>query len=393
MSLPLSGIRVLDLTRFFVGPFCTQILADFGAEVIKIEDCKGGDPGRWAPPLIKDSSALFYTVNRNKKSITLNLRTEQGRDIFRRLAKISDVVVEAFRPGVMEKMGLDYDELAAINPRLIYCAISGYGHSGPLRERGGHDINFLAMAGVTELTASRDGKPAISSAQIASGAGGAQNAVIAILLALLNRQQTGKGQFCDISMVDGASSLLAYALGEWSGSSQLPERGRGMLSGGSACYNLYRTADDRYISVGAIEPKFWERFCSLIARPDLIPLQWDPKQQDWMIAELDIIFAQKSLQEWRQLFDPEDICVSPVLNMEELSQHPQMKAREMIHMFPSFKGTDKTMALTGTAVKLSATPGQPIFEFPDYGQHTTTIMKELGYDQQELEHLKDTGII
>lgn len=393
MSLPLSGIRVLDLTRFFVGPFCTQILADFGAEVIKIEDPPGGDPGRWAPPLLDQSSALFYTVNRNKRSMTLNLRDEEGKKIFRELAATSDILVEAFRPGVMDRLGVGYPKLAEINPGLIYCALSGYGYSGPLKERGGHDINFLSMAGVTELTASRDGQAALSSAQIASGAGGSQNAVIAILLALLSRQQTGRGQFCDISMVDGAMSLLSYAFGEWSGSEQLPQRGQGMLAGASACYNLYRTHDGRYLSIGAVESKFWERFCTLVGRTDLIPLQWDPSKQEWMIEELDNLIAQKTLPEWREIFDPEDICVTPVLNMEEISQHPQVKAREMIHLLPDFQGTDKTMALTGTPIKLSETPGEAVFKFPALGEDTTSLLKELSYSDEKIKSLQDAGVI
>ncbi|HEX3011833.1 MAG TPA: CoA transferase, partial [Syntrophomonadaceae bacterium] len=253
MTLPLEGIKVLDLSRYLPGPFCTQLLADFGAEVIKVEDPRGGDLGRHLAPLIENQSARFYTVNRNKKSITLDLKQEEGKAAFKKLVLNSDVVVDQFRPGVMDKLGLGYENLREVNDKIIYCTLTGYGLNGPLRNTAGHDINYLSLAGITELTGTSQGKPAICAAQIADIAGGSLYSVIAILLALAARDKTGQGQLCDIAMMDGAVSLLSYTLGEWSGWGRLPERGGDVLTGGYAFYNIYQTKDNKYVSLGALE--------------------------------------------------------------------------------------------------------------------------------------------
>ncbi|MDH7496869.1 MAG: CaiB/BaiF CoA-transferase family protein [Syntrophomonadaceae bacterium] len=393
MSLPLEGIRVLDLSRYLPGPFCTQILADFGAEVIKVEDPKGGDLGRWLPPLIEGESARFYTVNRNKKSVTLDLRKEQGKEVFKRLVRGADVVIDQFRPGVMKKLGLDYEVLREINPRLVYCAITGYGLTGPMAEVAGHDLNYLSLAGVTEMTGTYQGMPAMSGVQIADIAGGTLYAVIGILLALASREKTGRGQLCDIAMMDGSISLLAYTLGEWSGWGRLPERGNDVLTGGYACYNIYRCKDDRYVSLGAVEDKFWAEFCEKIGRPQYVKPQWDPAVQQDILADVREIMASRTRDEWVEFFADSDICFTPVLNLEEMSCHPQALAREMILKLTNVKGSGRDVVLTGIPVKLSETPGAARLTFPKLGEHNEEVLLAAGYNPAEIVELHNARVI
>lgn len=393
MSLPLEGIKVLDLSRYLPGPFCTQILADFGAEVIKVEDPKGGDLGRYLTPLIEDESARFYTVNRNKKSITLDLKKEEGKAIFRKLAASSDVVVDQFRPGVMKKMGLDYESLKTINEGIIYCAITGYGLTGPLRDVAGHDLNYLNLSGVTELTGTYQGMPAMSGVQIADIAGGTLYSVIAILLALASREKTGKGQLCDIAMMDASISLLAYTLGEWAGWGKLPERGNDVLTGGYACYNVYKTKDERYVSLGAVEDKFWAEFCVKIGRPEYIKLQWNTLLQQDIQSDVRAIMLGKTRDEWVEFFASSDICFTAVLTLEEMCSHPQVLARDMILMLTNVKGSGKDVALTGVPIKLSGTPGEAKLTFPKLGEHTDQLLSEAGYSKIQIEVFKQQGIV
>ncbi|MDD3365224.1 MAG: CaiB/BaiF CoA-transferase family protein [Syntrophomonas sp.] len=393
MSLPLEGVKILDLSRYLPGPFCTQILADFGAEVIKVEDPRGGDLGRSLTPLIEGESARFYTVNRNKKSITLDLKKEAGKTIFRKLAASSDVVVDQFRPGVMKKMGLDYDNLRCINEGIIYCAITGYGMTGPLRDAAGHDLNYLNLSGVTELTGSYQGMPAMCGAQIADISGGTLYSAIAILIALASRAKTGQGQLCDIAMMDCSISLLAYTLGEWSGWGRLPERGNDVLTGGYACYNVYKTKDDRYVSLGAVEDKFWAEFCEKIERPEYINLQWNISLQQDIQADVRAIMMNRSRDEWVEFFAKSDICFTPVLTLEEMCVHPQVLARDMILKLANVKGSGKDVALTGVPIKLSGTPGVAKLSFPKLGEHTDAVLIEAGYTEKEIDEFKKLGAI
>lgn len=388
MKLPLAGIRVLDLSRYLPGPFCTQILADFGAEVIKIEDPQGGDLMRHVPPLIKGESAGFFTVNRNKKSVTLNLKKEEGKAIFKRLVANSDIVVDQFRPGVMDKMGLGYEQLREVNERIIYCAITGYGLSGPLRDAAGHDLNYLSLAGVSELNGTYQGMPAICGVQIADIAGGALYATIAILLALASRQKTGQGQLCDIAMMDGSISLLALTLGQWSGWGKLPERGNEILSGGYAFYQIYRTKDDKHVSLGALEEKFWAGFCNKLGKPEYIKQQWDITLQREMIADIQTIMQEKTRDEWVEFFADSDICFTPILTLEEMCEHPQVQAREMILKLTNARGSGKDVALTGVPVKLSGTPGVAKLTFPQLGEHNEEILYGAGYTPAEVEQFR-----
>jgi crotonobetainyl-CoA:carnitine CoA-transferase CaiB-like acyl-CoA transferase len=394
MNLPLEGIRVLDLSRYLPGPFATQMLADFGAEVIKVEDPKGGDLGRMLPPLIAGESARFFTVNRNKKSITLDLKKAEGQEVFKRLAANSDVVVDQFRPGVMEKMGLGYEQLKAVNPGIIYCALTGYGLDGPLRDAAGHDLNYLNLAGITGVTGVYQSKPAISGTQIADIAGGTLHSVIGILLALAARQKTGQGQICDVAMMDASVSLMAYTLGEWSGQGTLPVLGDDLLTGGYAFYQIYTTKDGKYVSLGAVEDKFYAEFCRKIYRPDLIEKQFKKASQRQIIAEISEIMLERTRDEWVEFFADSDICFTPVLELDEVCQHPQVKARNMIIEMENFSNTDKTVRLTGIPIKLSETPGQIKLKFPILGEHNDEVLMSVGgFTQEEVKNLRAEKVI
>ncbi|HCF51418.1 MAG TPA: CoA transferase [Syntrophomonas sp.] len=394
MNLPLEGIRVLDLSRYLPGPFATQMLADFGAEVIKVEDPKGGDLGRMLPPLIAGESARFFTVNRNKKSITLDLKKAEGQEVFKRLAANSDVVVDQFRPGVMEKMGLGYEQLKAVNPGIIYCALTGYGLDGPLRDAAGHDLNYLNLAGITGVTGVYQSKPAISGTQIADIAGGTLHSVIGILLALAARQKTGQGQICDVAMMDASVSLMAYTLGEWSGQGTLPVLGDDLLTGGYAFYQIYTTKDGKYVSLGAVEDKFYAEFCRKINRPDLIEKQFKKASQRQIIAEISEIMLERTRDEWVEFFADSDICFTPVLELDEVCQHPQVKARNMIIEMENFSNTDKTVRLTGIPIKLSETPGQIKLKFPILGEHNDEVLMSVGgFTQEEVKNLRAEKVI
>lgn len=360
---------------------------------MKLSKYNGGDLGRSLTPLIEDESARFYTVNRNKKSMTLDLKKEEGKAIFRKLVASSDVVVDQFRPGVMKKMGLDYESLQTINEGIIYCAITGYGLTGPLRDAAGHDLNYLNLSGVTELTGTYQGMPAMSGVQIADIAGGTLYSVIAILLALASREKTGQGQLCDVAMMDASISLLAYTLGEWAGWGRLPERGNDVLTGGYACYNVYKTKDGRYVSLGAVEDKFWAEFCEKIDRSEYIKPQWNTTLQQEMQADVRAIMLGKNRNEWVELFASSDICFTPVLTLEEMCSHPQVLAREMILKLTNVKGSGKDVPLTGVPIKLSGTPGVAKLSFPNLGEHTELLLSEAGYSKSEIDQFKNKGVV
>ncbi|MGE5396681.1 MAG: CaiB/BaiF CoA transferase family protein [Chitinophagales bacterium] len=372
MTLPLEGIKVLDLTRAMAGPFCTQILADFGAEVIKIEEPNGGDTGRSLYPVIAGQGTSFWALNRNKRSAALDLRSDEGKDAFKSLVAVSDVVVDPFRPGSLDKLGLGYRELSRINPRVIVCSLSAFGQTGPIAKEGGHDINILSLAGALGLNGTAGEAPALPPFPIA-GFSGALYAVIAILLALQARAKTGRGQHCDVSMLDGAISLMAGVLGDWAGTGGI--QGQGMISGQFACYNTYRTCDDRHIAVGHIETKFWLALLEKIGCPELVNWQWDPAKQTELKAIIQEQIGKKTLEEWLEILG--DIpCVNPVLDLDEVCKHPQIKDREMIYELKDFQQSGTSMYLTGIPIKLSATPGHTRFKFPGLGEHTEEVLEE-----------------
>lgn len=371
---PLQSIRVLDLSRLLPGPFCTMLLADFGAEVIKIEAPELGDYARHYEPKIDENSVMFHSLNRNKKSVTLDLKTDEGKDQFLQMVGKADVVVESFRSGVMKRLGLDFPVLEKINPRLIYCAISGYGQTGPYAEMPGHDINYISYAGLLELMGEKDGKPIVPAVQVADLAGGAYPAVTGILLALLEREKSGKGQFIDISMMDGVISLLQSTLPNYLMKNIPSKRGEQMLSGGLACYEVYQTKDGRWLAVGALEMKFWRIFCQKLGKPEWIPLLNEPDEVQYKLThDIQTVMYTKTLAEWMDIFEDAEACVSPVLTFAELVNHPQVQVRRM---FETIEQDGIPVKHIGIPIKLSRTPGKIRTAAPKLGEHTEYYLNQ-----------------
>ncbi|MCL5982575.1 MAG: CoA transferase [Firmicutes bacterium] len=376
----LKGIRVLDLTRLYPGPFCTMLLADMGAEVIKVESPSEGDYMRLMGPMDGELSLYFRLLNRNKKSMTLNLKKQEGVELFLRLAREADVVVEGFRPGVVEALGIGYQAVQSANPEIIYCSISGYGQDGPYRERAGHDINYIALAGILGLTGSKEGPPVVPSVQIGDVGGGSQMAVMSILAALLARFRGGGGRYLDVAMLDGLVAWLPLAAAElFAGRSA--ERGGMMLNGGVACYGVYRTADDGYMSLGALEPKFWAEFCRAVGREDLAAQQYQPDQKS-LQQEVAAIFSSRSRREWEEIFGPVDACCEPVLGLAEAFAHLQSQARGLLG--------SQVLAFP---VKISGQDRRPDGPSPCLGQHTQEVLRAACYTEQEIALLVSQGIV
>ena len=384
MDQPLAGISVLDLTRLLPGGFATLIMADLGAEVLKIEEPGRGDYLRAFPPLGHTQSVLFSALNRGKRSLTLNLKTPAGRKILLDLACRADVLIESFRPGVLERLGLDYQTLRAANQRLIICSVSGYGQGSPLRTRAGHDLNYMGYAGALPLFAARGGgAPIVPGIQIADLAGGALPAAIGILAALVQRERTGKGQVLDISMTNGVLHLLALAAAQHWATGAAPAGGSGPLSGGAACYSIYATADGRALTLAAVEPQFWANFCTIVDREEYVPLQyagWDLQQR--MFADLQALFATSTLAEWLDFFGDVEVCVGPVLDLPEaLALHPG-SAFELEQ-----PGEGSLRQLGGL---FGATASQPA---PALGEHTDAVLAALGLSAAEIVGLRVMGAV
>jgi crotonobetainyl-CoA:carnitine CoA-transferase CaiB-like acyl-CoA transferase len=388
----LSGIRVLDLSRLLPGPYCSMMLGDLGAEVIKIEEPGRGDYIRDFPPKFKKEGVFFLAVNRNKKSITLNLRSERGKEVFFDLVKKADVVLEGFRPGVMDKLGIGYKDLEKINPRIIVCSISGYGQDGPYVNKAGHDVNYLSIAGIMGFTGTKEGKPIIPGIQIADIGGGGMLAAYCILAAIIGRERTGKGQYIDISMMDGAMAWLCMYAGKYFADGKSPRPSSELLTGQFACYNVYETKDGGYMSLGALEPQFWSAFCKAVDREDLIKVQFAPgKEARELIAEVEKIFSERTREAWGELLKDVDCCCEPVNNFDEAFSHPQVVARNMLcEMEHPTEGTIRQINFPG---KFSDTPALMRSVPPTLGQHTGEILKELGMTDGEIADLAKEKII
>lgn len=392
MPLPLQEIRILDLSRGITGGFCSQQLADFGAEVIKVENTTGGDILRYQPPLLEGEGIQFYMVNRNKKSITLNLRAQEGKDIFKKLVKVSDVVIDQFRPGVMERLGLGYEVQKNINPRIIYCSLSAYGLTGPMRDLSGHDLNFRSMSGMLSLIRDKDNMPHLSPISVAALAGGGLYAALGIMLALYQRQKTGQGQLCEVAMVDGALTFMVEALAQWVGSGKLPQSNKAM-PGNYACYNIYRTKDDKHLSLGAVEAKSWKEFCVMVDRSEYISLQVDIGRQEEIYQGIQEVFLTQTRDEWEEFFAGHNVQLTPVLELDEVANHPQMQERKMIHWMKDFKGSGVDFPLTGIPIKLSNGPEEVHTGFPQLGENNDEILSRLGYSDEEIVAYKNSGVI
>ena len=384
----LSDIKVLDLSRLLPGGFCSLLLADFGADVLKVEDTGMGDYVRWSPPYhegAEDSakSALFLSLNRGKRSIRLNLKDESGREALLRLVREHDVLLESFRPGVMERLGVGYERLREENPGLVYCAITGYGQDGPYTARSGHDMNYLGLGGLLGLTGDPGGPPVQSAGQIADLGGGALMAAFGILAALRERDRSGQGQMVDVSMFDGSLAWLAMVAARYLADGQTPERGHLELAGGLLCYRPY-ACKDGWVTLGALEPKFWQAWCRGVGREDLIEKQFERPGSD-AHAEVERVFGERTREEWHAFAEQHDCCLEPVLDLGEALESELVRAREMVVEIEQ-PGTDG-VKLLGVPVKLSRTPGAPAGPGPSLGEHTREVLAGVGYSDDDIASL------
>jgi crotonobetainyl-CoA:carnitine CoA-transferase CaiB-like acyl-CoA transferase len=391
----LSDVRVLDLTRLLPGGFCTLLMADLGAEVLKVEDTGMGDYVRWAPPYYEGAhdsakSALYLALNRGKRSIRLDLKQDRGREVLLRLAREYDVLVEGFRPGVMDRLGVGYERLREENPRLVYCAISGYGQSGPYTARSGHDMNYLGLVGLLGLTGERDGPPIQAAGQIADVGGGALMAAYSILAALRERDGSGEGQLVDVSMADGALAWLAMPAAQMLADGRVPQRGSEGLTGGFVCYRPYACRDG-WVTLGALEPKFWQAWCHGVGREDLLGGAFDPPGSETH-AEVERVFLERSRDDWARFASEHDCCLEPVLALDEALESELVRERGMVVELDQ-PGAAEPVRQLGHPVKFSRTPGGPQGPGPALGEHTRDVLTAAGYDEAEIESLEQSGAV
>jgi crotonobetainyl-CoA:carnitine CoA-transferase CaiB-like acyl-CoA transferase len=376
----LTGVKVLDLSRLLPGPYCSMILADHGAEVIAVESRR-----------FQADDMFFKEISRNKRHISLNLKSQEGKTIFMGLARKADVILEGFRPGVVKSLGVDYETVKAINPGIIYCSISGYGQNGPMWDRVGHDVNYLSTSGILDLIGEKGRPPAIPGVQFADIAGGSMNAVIGILLALYARDKSGKGQYIDISMTDGMIGYLTLPSFFSKLTGQPYERSETRFSHRYACYNTYETADHRYLAIGAVENRFWQNLCEHLGVPEFTDLQYDEERRQEIISSMRRIFSEKTLDEWEEEFLEVEVCHSKIQGFEEVLRDPLFLEREMIVPLLQPDGT-LTKAL-GIPVKLSETPGSLRTLPVDFGENTREVLEELGYTKSEIDDFFVRGIV
>ncbi len=396
MSQPLSGIRVLDLSRLLPGAYATQMLADFGADVIKVEEPGSGDYGRFMPPQGAGGMSLYFiAINRNKRSMTLNLKSAEGREIFQRMVRQADVVLESFRPGVMERLGLGYKQLKEINPGLVYCAISGYGQDGPYRLRAGHDLNYAGYAGLLHYNRGRYGEPAMPPTQLGDLAGGSFMAVIGILTALVERAQSGTGRMVDVSMTEGVMSLLPLAATAYLNSGEAPIPGRSGLDGGLPCYNIYETQDGKHVTLAALEYKFWHTFCTHIGHLELLPFHVPvgPGEREQAIDMLRAIFKTRTRDEWVAELAEIDTCFGPVYTLEEALNDPQAQARGVSVNSQVADETASAFRTLPSFPRISGVEQEQRYSAPGMGEHTVELLQAIGYSEAEIGQFKAGGVI
>lgn len=389
--LPLEGLLVVDLTRLLPGPLCTMLLGDYGAEVIKIEDVEAGDPTRFVGPAVDGSGLYFRQLNRNKKSLALNLKSAEGNEIVKQLVKSADVLVEGFRPGVMARLGLDYKSLKSINDKLVYASISGYGQQGVYRERAGHDINYTALSGLLDLSAGNNEGPVMPAVQIADIAGGCLTAVNGIMFALYDREKSGRGSYLDIAMTRGLLPWLTYAASAIDAQEELPRRDRGHITGAYACYNIYETADGGYMSLGALEPVFWQRFCESVERKEWAELQFEIGCREKLITEVKAIFKKKTRKEWEEHFAMIDACCEPVLQLAEAVNH--QISREGHYWVKNRTRDGEEELMTGFPIIFNGTTGEIRLQPPRHGEHTDEILKSMGYKADMIEEMAGKRLV
>ncbi|MGM0652983.1 MAG: CaiB/BaiF CoA transferase family protein, partial [Bacillota bacterium] len=374
--LPLEGLVVLDFTRLLPGPLCTMLMGDYGAEVVKIEDLHAGDPTRFVGRFFDGSGAFYSQLNRNKKSIAIDLKKKQGREITTELAKKADVVIEGFRPGVMERLGLDYKNLEQINKRLVYASVTGYGQEGPYRDRAGHDLNYEALSGLLDLSAGKNSGPQMPAVQSADIIGGTMMALSGTMMALYQRERTGQGSYIDLAMTRGLLPGLTLAATALNSGEDTARRGSsGQVSGGYACYNLYETADGKYMSLAALEPVFWHRFCLTAGHPEWTELQYDQERRLKMIEEVGRLFKKKTRSEWIEIFSDVDACCEPVLTLEEAVEHPLN--HDSSYWIKTETGKGEIEIMPGFPILFSGRGGRVRLDPPRHGEHTRMILEKL----------------
>ena len=371
LASALQGVRVLDLSRLLPGPFLTMILGDLGADVVKVEEPRQGDYMRDFPPRGEGASGRYLAVNRNKRSVAMNLKDERERERFLRMAARADVVVESFRPGVMDRLGVGYEALRERNAGIVLCSISGYGQTGPYRDRAGHDINYLALAGVLAMSGQDpDGPPALAGVQIADLGGGALWGALAILAALIDRERTGRGARLDISMTEGALALLASEFGIVHAEPSPPSRGTGLLNGGAARYGVYRTSDGRYLSVGALEPQFLARLAAATG----LELEPAPAAEADLRRQLSRVIATRTRDEWERIFAGHDCCCEPVLELAEVPEHPLHRERGLFFEIDEGGSAGTLQVRTPLGLPEERHPA------PALGEHNDEVFREYGVE-------------
>lgn len=392
MQGPLASLKILDFSTLLPGPFASLLLADMGAEVLRIESLTRMDLLRVLPPHDQGISASHAYLNRNKRSLGLDLKQPAALAVVKQLVQDYDIILEQFRPGVMERLGLGYEALKAINPKLIYVSITGYGQTGPYQDRAGHDINYLALAGLASYSGRRDSGPLPLGIQAADIAGGSLHGVIGLLAAVIARQHSGQGQYLDVSMTDCAFSLNALAGAGYLACGVEPERENQMLNGGSF-YDYYRSRDGRWLSVGSLEPAFMQQLCTALGRPELAAqgLSPKPEQQQALKLELQIEFEQHDFAQLCELFASVDACVEPVLTLAEAVEHPQLKARQLVSQVP--RGDGSTQPQMACPLKFSGGLPESRHIGATLGAHTEEVLRELGYSTQRIEELRSTKVI
>lgn len=386
----LKGFKIIDLSRYGPGRYCTMLLADFGAEVITIETPRIDN--NLPSFLTDDASPRYMAFNRNKKSMAINLKEDEGRQILCKLVEEADILVEGFRPGVTERMRIDYKTLKTLNPGLIYCSISGFGQDGPYSRRSGHDLNYVGMSGILDLTGPEEGPPSLLGAQIGDLVGGFYQASAGILMALLERQRSGQGQYIDISILDGLVHALWLQGSEYLFTGELHQRGEHILTGLSAGYNIYETSDNKFITLGCYEPWFWKKLCKLIGRDDFVKDQYATGEKRKKILTLyKEIFRTKTRAEWIEILDKEDIPCGPVNNISETFSDPQVLHRKMVvDVKHPLLGSIRQI---GIPMKFSRTPGTIKNVAPHYGEHTIETLKNIGFGEEAILKLKNNKII
>ncbi len=391
MSLPLEGVKVLDLSRLLPGPLCTMMLADLGAEVIKIEDHMGGDYIRWFPPKRNKQCISYFPMNRNKKSVRLNITKPEGKEIFLKMVQEADVIMETFRPGTMERLGLGYEQVKSINPGIVYCSLTGYGHDSPYRNLPGHDANYLAVAGLLSTIGTKEGRPVIPGIQIADIAG-TYNATVAILSAIYGKQRTGEGQYLDVAITDSAILFQVLGMTQFMYDGVNPKMSNDDLSGKYAFYDVYQTKDGKYLVSGNVEEKFFSNFLKAIGKEELMKDMFaaEPRQSEVKNEIADVINT-KDRAEWMEILKDYDVCTTPVNDFGDALQDPHVKSRGL--WFEMDDPVEGKISQFGYPVKFSTyKPGWRTAP-PDLGENTADIVKSLGYSDEQIKELLEKKII